>query len=167
MIKSLNAISCIMFDEMNKRDFVEWLNEKIQKSGLSQSEIARRGKISKASVSNALDINGSTVGWDVAFGLAQALQLPPVLVFRKAGLLPVKKGSDELREEALILFDELDVFDQEETIEFMKMKYRRSELREEANELSLALESIPPDDVEEILGLINDYMEKHGLRRVK
>jgi len=100
MTNPSNVNSGIMFNVMNAPEFTEWLNEKIQSSGLSQAQIARRGKISPASVSNAMDINGSPVGWDVCYGIAQALGEPPILVFRKAGLLPSRLGDDSLREEA-------------------------------------------------------------------
>lgn len=108
MNNQLNAISVIMFDMMNAPEFTEWLNQRIQSSGLSQAQIARRGNISPASISNALDINGSPVGWDVCYGIALAIGEPPILVFRKAGLLPSRLGDDSLREEASLLFADLD-----------------------------------------------------------
>lgn len=162
-----NEISGIMFDVMNTAEFTDWLNQRIQSSGLSQAQIARRGKISPASVSNALDINGSPVGWDVAFGIAQALGEPPLLVFRKAGLIPSRLGDDSLREEASILFNELDLPDQEETLEFMRMKYRRAALRAETRDLTSALALIPPDAFDEVSQILNDFAKKHGYSRIK
>jgi transcriptional regulator with XRE-family HTH domain len=162
-----NGFSGIMFDVMNTAEFTEWLNQRIQSSGLSQAQIARRGNISPASVSNALDINGSPVGWDVAFGIAQALGEPPLLVFRKAGLIPSRLGDDSLREEAVILFNELEKDDQEETLEFMRMKYRRTQLKSDARTLETTLQSIPPDAIDDVILLIDDFAKKHGYRRTK
>jgi len=166
MNNSDDTQSGIMLITVNSDDFVKWLNDRLLESGISQAELARRGNISRASISKALD-PATPPGWDVCYGIAQGLKIPPLLVFRKAGLLPSKRGSDELKEEYLIQWDELENNDQEETLEFMRMKYRRAQLKAEATDIESILQSIPPDAMDEVARLFDDFAKKHGYRRVK
>lgn len=72
--------------------FNDWLLIQIRKSGLSQSEIARRGGISHARISQVLA--GETPGEKFCKGIAQGLNIPADIVFREAGKLPQRKDDD-------------------------------------------------------------------------
>lgn len=66
--------------------FSEWLQQKITESGLSQSEIARRGGTSHARISQVLA--GEKPGASFCLAIARAFHLPPEYVLEKAGIVP-------------------------------------------------------------------------------
>jgi transcriptional regulator with XRE-family HTH domain len=98
---------CYNLCEMTNNDFSQWLLDEIREQGWSYSELARKGEISHARISQV--ISGDAPGADFCNALARALDLPPEFVFRKAGLLPPEPATEKpsLRE-ALHLFDQLD-----------------------------------------------------------
>jgi len=70
--------------------FPEWLLSKLDELKWKQADLVRESKLDSAVVSNI--INGKRkVGKVTATAIAHALQLPPELVFEKAGLLPPTK----------------------------------------------------------------------------
>ncbi|MHC1739709.1 MAG: helix-turn-helix domain-containing protein [Anaerolineaceae bacterium] len=70
--------------------FAGWLVDEMDKRGLNQSSLARKAKISSQAVSSWLNLS-RTPGPEVCLALAKALQLPPVEIFIRAGLLPADK----------------------------------------------------------------------------
>ena len=66
-------------------DFIEWLTDKIRTGGLSYSELARRGGMSHARISQVMA--GETPGADFCVKLARALGESPEYVLRLAGIL--------------------------------------------------------------------------------
>lgn len=75
--------------------FSEWLSKKIEESGLSYSELARRGGTSHARISQV--IGGETPGADFCVKIARALGESPEYVLRLAGILdpPVEEPVTE------------------------------------------------------------------------
>lgn len=69
----------------NFMDFTEWLTRKIRETGLSYSELARRGGMSHARISQVM--GGETPGADFCVKLARALGESPEYVLRLAGIL--------------------------------------------------------------------------------
>ena len=68
-------------------DLTVWLSRELETRGWSLRELARRAKISPSSISQVL--NGQYVPGNMfCRGIARAFQIPPEIVFRKAGLLP-------------------------------------------------------------------------------
>jgi transcriptional regulator with XRE-family HTH domain len=68
-------------------NFSEWLTLELANRGWSRSEAARRGKISSSMFDKV--INGhSKPGTRFLDGIAQAFGISPIIVYRKAGLLP-------------------------------------------------------------------------------
>lgn len=78
--------------------FNAWLQQEMDKRGLSQSELARRGNFNPASLSRVL---GGTrqLGADMAVGIARALHVRPERVMYQAGLIPNLPLEDDLIEE--------------------------------------------------------------------
>jgi len=72
--------------------FSEWLLQKIEESGLSYSEIGRRGGISHARISQV--INGEKPGADFCVAVARGLKISPAEVLRQAGFLPLRPERD-------------------------------------------------------------------------
>jgi len=68
-------------------DFIKWLNEEMALRGWNQAELARKAGVSRAAISNILS-SMRTPGPDLCGAIAQAFQIAPEVVFRKAGLLP-------------------------------------------------------------------------------
>jgi len=154
-----------MFPTVNT-EFNGWLLKELEKRDWTQSDLARASGLSRGFISNLLN-DMRQPGADACVAIAAALKIPPEVVLRKAGILPEKSENSPRADEALHLFNQLNENDQDEVIEFMLMKRRRSEMMAEANALATALDSIPPDDVDDVLRMIDEYLKKHGLRRVK
>lgn len=86
--------------------FGDWLLAEIENKGWKQAELARRAHIQDATLSRI--ITGSRqVGPDVGQSIAQALEVPPEKVFRKAGLLPSRSPREEDIDEALWILGRL------------------------------------------------------------
>lgn len=86
--------------------FSSWLVSEIEKRSWTQNELARRAGISHGTVSNILNGNKG-VGENSLNAIAQALGIPPAVVFRRAGLLPKESPMTEQKERLLFLFDQL------------------------------------------------------------
>lgn len=105
-------------------EFTHWLKIELSRRGWSQAELARRAGLSKSGVSYVL--TGARIpGALTVAAIARALDLPEDQVFEKAGLLSAtieSPGANEL----LHLFTQLSLTDQEEIIEFVRLKLKRS-----------------------------------------
>lgn len=68
-------------------NFSEWVTKELEIRGWSRSEAARRGHISPSMFDKV--INGySKPGTKFLDGIARAFGMDPILVYRKAGLIP-------------------------------------------------------------------------------
>lgn len=74
--------------------FTQWLEEEIETRGWTLRELGRRSGLTHVAISNVL--NGvRNPGVEFCLKIARALQTPPELVFRCAGLLPDVEGVEE------------------------------------------------------------------------
>lgn len=110
---------------MNK--FAVWLLEELNKQGWQQSEFAKEAKIGTGTLSNVLSGNRKP-GWDFCVSVAQALNIPPDEVFRRAGLLPQSTAPDkpdyeQLKEVAAHLNNE----ELSKALEYVRWRYRVQE----------------------------------------
>ena len=105
--------------------FTEWLNQKIQEKGWSQSETARRGEISASMISLILE-EKSKPGIRAAQGIARAFKIPVEEVYRLAGIWPRRSadrsiayhvGGPEDRDRLLAAWDAMDVTDRERLLD--------------------------------------------------
>ena len=113
---------------MSKIDFANWLREELEKRAWTQAELARQSKISPAQVTRLL--NGERgIGENGIVAIAHALKLPPETVFRAAGLLPPQSSKNERIEQAVYLMDDLPEQEQEDILEFIKLRHRLAEDR--------------------------------------
>jgi len=101
-------------------DFTGWLKGEIEARYWTYNELARQSGLSSAMVSMVM--TGQRLpGPDFCTGVAKALQLPPVEVFQRAGLLPPAPDLDDPQlKAALFLFEKLTVADQERVLAIMK-----------------------------------------------
>ena len=114
-------------------NFSEWLTLELDTRGWSRSEAARRGKISPSMFDKV--INGySKPGTRFLDGLAQAFGVSPLVLYRKAGLLP-EGGAQVSFEDFEHLLNQLTPEEQEEIRQITEMKIERrkkAELAERA-----------------------------------
>lgn len=89
-------------------EFTQWLHDRIRESGKSQSELAYAGGISASQISRVLS-GTREPGSDFCRAIARALDVPPEIVFRRAGLLPDNPNDPPDVKEALHLFRRLPV----------------------------------------------------------
>lgn len=100
--------------------FLEWLDEQENLRNWSDYEVAKNAGISHSVISRAR--SGIPPKWDACLAIAKALDASPVLVFRKAGLLPPQPETDEQIEQILHEAAQLTKAEQEELLAFINMK---------------------------------------------
>ena len=115
---------------MTNVQFSAWLNEELNARGWNQSDLARAAGLGRGTISNVLN-NTRQPGPDICTAIADAFNLPPEFVFRRAGLLPPKKDEDPDFEEWKTLLDNLDEGDRLELLEFARLKLKLQEERKE------------------------------------
>ncbi|MCD4738336.1 MAG: helix-turn-helix transcriptional regulator [Anaerolineae bacterium] len=71
----------------NLIEFSEWLGKEIKSRGWSAANLSRRSGVASAQISRILNRERG-IGPDSCLAIARALGVPPVEVFRRAGLLP-------------------------------------------------------------------------------
>jgi len=77
-----------------EKDFVTWLIGEMEKQGWNNSELARRSGLVPSTISQV--ISGSRrPGPDFCVGVAKALNKPPEVIFRVAGILPQLPGAED------------------------------------------------------------------------
>ena len=82
---------------MSRPELVDWLNEQLERTNLSQSEASRRAGLGPNAISEI--INGRTPGLKVCVALAEFFGHSPEWVLRLAGHLPDRAPRDTQRAE--------------------------------------------------------------------
>lgn len=162
LIEKINGISSMF-------DFPDWLQKEMDKRGISQKELANLGEISPPQVSKILN-RQSPAGPEAALGIARALKLDPVTVFRMAGLLPPgTEAETDQRENGLIhMFRQMDEMDKDDIYAYVEWKYISAEKRRnQIKDLRTRLESIPPEKSDEAFEIVNGWLAEIGARRVR
>jgi transcriptional regulator with XRE-family HTH domain len=125
-----NEYKCcvIIFSMENK--FAEWLMQRLDEKGWSQSDLARRANIARGTISNIL--NGTrAVGPDTCLSIAKALNYPPEVVFRKAGILPPQDNQDETTQQAVHIFTQLSPHYQDIALDLLRSLSKQQTNNEE------------------------------------
>lgn len=105
--------------------FQAWLSKELTRRGWSHNELGRRGGISQTAVSNVISGNRKA-GADFCVKVAQALELSPVLLLVKAGILPPQEpANDENLQELIDLARNLPPEDRKEILEYVRFRYHR------------------------------------------
>ena len=153
-------------------EFVDWLTGEIRQSGLSYSEIARRGGISHVRISQVM--NGEPPGANFCLGIARGLNLPPEEVMRRAGILPslppevaeekeviriVRELSRQLRRSALAMLRGLAGVTRQSHQSAEEQPKTLKDIA--AWKLHQRFEAMPPEYQEQIIKLM-DRLETHG-----
>ncbi len=106
---------------MKNMIFSQWLVSEMESRKLNQSDLARAVRIDQAAVSRLVS-GKAQPSPDTLNSLARVFELPPIVVFRAAGLLPNDPDVDEEIEQILHEVDKLPKADQEEVLAFIRMK---------------------------------------------
>lgn len=96
----------------------KWLKLELQARNWSMSELARRSKLSHATVSNI--VNGKRGISDLSLrSIAKALNMPPEQIYRIGGILPKARDASEEEEELLFLYNQLNDKDRQTILDMM------------------------------------------------
>lgn len=117
-----------MFLAMSDKKFGEWLALERGKREWSQSDLSRFSGLHRAVISKLE--SGTQPMPDTLNALAIALGYPPETVFRAAGILPPQTEDNEVIDQIKHLTKELPPQEQQDILEFIKLRHRLSEQRE-------------------------------------
>lgn len=109
--------------------FALWMQSEREKRGWSQSDLSRYSGLHRAIISK-IETNVSTPSVETFISLAHAFKLPPETLFRAAGLLPQQTEETELIQQITHITKELPKYEQQDILEFVKLRHRLAEERE-------------------------------------
>lgn len=106
--------------------FSDWLEKELSGRGWSHSELARRAGLSQVQVSGVIS-GQRKPGCEFCIKVAQALELSPVLILVKAGILPTSPGADDspIIQEIVELSRSLSPADQTHLLEYIRFMYQQ------------------------------------------
>lgn len=105
-------------------DFPLWLQEQLDKRNWRVSDLAKRSHKSDAAVSRILH-GERNADPDTLVAFANALNISPIFMFRKAKLLPQGPEDDATFEDWQYLLNQMSPEDQEEMRQIAEMKIER------------------------------------------
>jgi len=118
----------------NLIEFSHWLSSEIKKLGWNAADLSRRSGVAPAQISRILNKERG-VGPDSCLAIARALGIPPVEVFRRAGLLPgdFEVGDDlvEFIAQTRSIAESLTTAERKELLELAYLFYRQAKQRRE------------------------------------
>ena len=83
----------LWYDGAMETEFTRWLQDQLKLRGWSNRELARRSGISHTWVNTILD--GKHPDADFCIAIAESLEIDPIFLQRKAGLLSPEPGNTE------------------------------------------------------------------------
>ena len=109
-----------MYSPMNSVEFASWLQQEMNKRGLSNSELARRAGVTRGAIGNVLR-GDRNVGSELCLAIAKGLKIPADVIFQKAGLLPSNSTDDDpLAREVDFLLTQMTPAQRESALKFMR-----------------------------------------------
>ncbi len=120
----------------NTIPFVIWLNEQQKlRDNMSDYVLAKKGKFSHSALSRAR-VEGIAPGWEICVKIAEALNVSPITVFRKAELLPPGDNEHASFEDWMYLINKLPPEEQEEVRKIIEMKIERRQKEDRSSRAS-------------------------------
>ncbi len=116
---------------MDKIEFGQWIAQEREKRGWSQSDLARNAGLHRQSLYK-IEIGDASPAVETYIALASALGLSPILLFRKAGLLPPALGNESDFDDWKYLLAQLPPDEQEEMRKIAQMKIEKRQAAEAA-----------------------------------
>ena len=116
---------------MTNIDFPEWLQQQLDAKNWRVTDLANNAHISAAAVSRILN-SQRNADTNTLLSFAEALNISPITIFRKAGLLP--EGGDHASfEDWQYLIKQLTPDEEEEMRQIMELKIERRQKAELAS----------------------------------
>lgn len=106
----------------------DWILNELSTRDWSQADLARRAGVSRAAISDVIS-GKRNIGKDLAQSIAEAFKLPLEDVYRAAGLLPPEPIETKLSRQITHLTTQLPPEEQQDILEFVKLRLRLSEER--------------------------------------
>lgn len=113
-----------MVETMEK--FNKWLQAEMDKRGMNQTDLARKGNFNPASLSRVLS-GTRKLGADMAVGIARALHMRPERVMFQAGLIPTLPLEDDLIEEMDALLEGWSTKERQQWLELTRLRNEQIE----------------------------------------
>jgi transcriptional regulator with XRE-family HTH domain len=96
-----------MFPMVDKKDFVSWVQNELKNRNMSQAELARKSGLTRSAINKLVNRQQLAPGNDMCLGIANAFNIPPETVFRKAGILPPKPIGSSFMDKLMHLASQL------------------------------------------------------------
>lgn len=113
-------------------DFIDWLDQEMKKREMSQADLARKSGLSKQVISDYLNRKKKYPDPETLTAFAHGFSLSPIVLFRKAGLLP-DTPTDQVRlDDWEYLLNQLPPDEQEEVRQIALMKIEKRQKAEAA-----------------------------------
>lgn len=111
----------------DQQEFIDWLNQQLEARNWQPAQLAKAAGVYQSTLGNIL--NGTRrLGPEIGVKIARALDLPPELVFRKAGLLPPATGDfwerDLTLQELLAIVRQMTPEERQEVLKYAIYRFR-------------------------------------------
>ncbi len=107
-------------------NFATWLQQELDLRGWNQSDLSKAAGVARSTISNILNMQRSP-GPAVCLAVANALKLPPAVVFIRAGLMPEVQGMGHIQEEVIYKLTKLSTEKQQTVLDLVDSLLARSE----------------------------------------
>lgn len=116
--------------QMEKIYFPQWLRNEIDRREMSQIELSRKTGVSATQIARILS-GERGMGIETLVAISTALNISPITIIRKAGLLP--EGGEEIKfDDWQYLLSQLAHEEQEEIRQIIELKIERRQKAEQA-----------------------------------
>ncbi len=105
--------------------FNDWLLEQMTERGWTQADLARASGLNRQSISDYINLRRTNPEPEALVAIAHGLNISPITVFRKAGLLPLGPDSEVKFEDWKYLIEQMDPSDEAELRQIAEMKIER------------------------------------------
>lgn len=133
-----------MYILMDRTNFSKWLQQKISELQISQSELARRSRLSRQAISKYLNEERMTPNKEALLALSRGLKISPEIVFRAAGILPEMKGEDPTQEQWNYIYTQLDQNKREQLLQYAHYLAEEQAKYETRSERTHLAKDLPP-----------------------
>lgn len=107
--------------DLERTEFVAWIERELTRLGWSHRELARRAGVSGGMVS-AVVAGNKQAGWDFCAAIARPLGTSPEKVFALAGLLPTSPDKNEVLKELTEVINQLPEAEQREVLKYARYR---------------------------------------------
>jgi transcriptional regulator with XRE-family HTH domain len=114
----------------NLPSFLNWLRAMMGERDITPADIARTGYVTDSAVSLLLSMKTKSVSFEMCQAIAKAADIPLIVVFQAAGILPEDANDNAVTKTAIPLLRELPSDDQREILEIIRVKHKLSESRQ-------------------------------------